>query len=570
MEIIDTHDVLVIGGGAAGLRAAIAAVELAEEKGETLSVGLISKVYPVRSHTVSAEGGASAVLRDYDTYESHAFDTIKGSDYLADQDVVDFFVHDAPKEISQLEQWGCPWSRDEKGEVAVRAFGGMSVKRTVYAADKTGFYMLHSMFERSLKHENIVRYDEWYVSKVLVEDGRAVGVVAMNQRDGKEIAFKGKAVILCTGGAGRMFKFTTNGKIKTGDGMSLALRAGASLKDMEFVQFHPTGLVRTGILITEGARGEGGYLYNKEGERFLENYYPKMMELAPRDLISRAITAEIEAGRGVETPYGPCVNLDITHLGEKLIDERLPLVREISMDYQAVDPVKEPIPVRPVMHYFMGGIHTNVKTETTIQGLYASGETACVGMHGANRLGSNSLSECLVFGRVSGEEAAKFAMASSKVEFDNESLKEETQRLDKLRKSTGKETVVDLLNALHDVMEEAAGIIRDEQRLKDGLVHIKTLQDRYENIGLKDHGKVFNSELISALELGHMLELAECLLTAAIERKESRGSHVRTDYEVRDDEQFLHHIMITKGENRLNLNKMPVMITQWQPKERKY
>ncbi|MDP2625061.1 MAG: FAD-binding protein, partial [Candidatus Peregrinibacteria bacterium] len=465
---------------------------------------------------------------------------------------------------------GCPWSREEDGQVAVRAFGGMSVKRTVYAADKTGFYMLHSLFERSLKYEQIVRYDEWYVSKILTEDGRATGVVAMNQRTGERYAFSGKAVILATGGAGRMYKFTTNGKIKTGDGMSLALRAGATLKDMEFVQFHPTGLVRTGILITEGARGEGGYLYNAKGERFLKDYLPTKMELGPRDLISRAIMSEIEAGRGVDTPDGPCVLLDLTHLGEKLIDERLPLVREISIDYQGVDPVKEPIPVRPVLHYVMGGVHTNLKAETTLKGLYAAGETACVTVNGANRLGSNSLSECLVFGKVAGEQAAKFVVNQKQPTNLQVQIDEEEKRLDSLLISAGKERYAVLLNDLNNTMEECAAINRDEKRMKDGLERVVKLKERYEHIGLADHGDVFNTDFVNALELGHMLDVAEMLLTAAVERKESRGSHVRLDYEKRDDENFLHHSMLTREHGKLKLGKYPVVITKWQPKERKY
>jgi succinate dehydrogenase/fumarate reductase flavoprotein subunit len=566
MNLLDKHDILVIGGGAAGLRAAIAAVE----KNPKLSVAVISKVYPVRSHTVSAEGGIAGAMREYDDFEQHAFDTIKGSDYLADQDVVEFFVKECPNEITQLEHWGCPWSRDEKGRVAVRAFGGMSVKRTVYAADKTGFYMLHSMFERSMKYKQIKTYDEWYVSKILTNRGKANGVVAINQKTGERVAFSGKAVILCTGGAGRTFKFTTNGKIKTGDGMSLALRVGAALKDMEFVQFHPTGLVRTGILITEGARGEGAYLINKKGERFLKKYLPEKMELGPRDLISRAIVSEIEAGHGVKTPDGECVMLDLRHLGEKLINERLPLVREISMDYQGVDPVHEPIPVRPVLHYFMGGVHTNLKGETTIPGLYAAGETACVSVNGANRLGSNSLAECLVFGKVAGEEAVDFVKGKKHTQLSKAQIKDEEKRLQQLLESEGKETYAGLLGELNDVMEAGAAINRDGKRMQKALDKVKKLQKRYEDIGLKDHGDVFNTEFVNALELGHMLEVAECLLVGALERKESRGSHVRGDFKKRDDKKFLHHYMYTRDKGAIKLKKSKVSITKWKPKARKY
>lgn len=571
MESIDVHDILVIGGGAAGLRAAVAAVE----KNPQLSVALISKVYPIRSHTVSAEGGAAAVLRDYDDFDAHAFDTIKGSDYLADQDAVEFFVRECPKELATLEQWGCPWSRDENGDVAVRAFGGMSVKRTVYAADKTGFYMLHSLFERSLKYEQIVRYDEWFVTKLLtddVHDGLQVtGVVAINQRTGERIAFSGKAVVLATGGAGKTYRFTTNGNIKTGDGMAIALHAGAALKDMEFVQFHPTGLVRTGILITEAARGEGGYLINKNGDRFLKDYLPTKMELGPRDLISRAIMSEIEAGRGIETKYGPCVHLDLRHLGEKLIDERLPLIREISIDYQNVDPVKEPIPVRPVLHYFMGGVHTNIRAETTLQGLYAAGETACVTINGANRLGSNSLSECLVFGRVAGEQAAAFVThdASSAVLNQNQVLEEEA-RLEKLMNADGQEKVSVLREEMNDTMEQYAGIRRDANRLKQGLENIKALQERFLNVGLSDHSAVFNTEFMSILELDHMLTVCETLIMSALVREESRGSHVRDDFSDRNDQDFLYHQLIILQAGRLMFSDHPVVITKWEPKERTY
>lgn len=566
--IVNTqHDLLIVGGGGAGLRAAIAAAE----QDPTLRIGLISKVYPIRSHTVSAEGGLSGVFGKDDSLDQHAFDTIKGSDYLADQDAVEFFVKEAPKEIAKLEQWGCPWSRDEDGEVAVRAFGGMSVKRTVYAADKTGFYLLHSLFERSLKHDTIVRYDEWYVTHLLVKEGEARGVLAFSQRTGKLHVFQAKAIILATGGAGRLYRFTTNGGIKTGDGMALAFQAGALLKDMEFVQFHPTGLVRTGILITEGARGEGGYLLNKNGERFLKNYLPQKMELGPRDMISRAIVAEIRAGRGIETPDGPCVHLDLRHLGEKVINERLPLVREISQDYQGVDPVHEPIPVRPVLHYFMGGIHTNLQTETSLKGLYAAGETACVTINGANRLGSNSLSECLVFGRVAGESAGKYARENQEKPLHESDWEEAAKEVELLKKASGPEKVYELRKSLQDTMEEAAGIAREEKSMQQGLEKIKTLRERFKNIGLSDHTDVFNTELIQALELKHMLQVAEVLIMAALERRESRGSHSRTDFTERDDGHFLHHQGVTRKEDgTYDWQKIPVTLTRWTPEARTY
>ena len=403
------HDIVIVGGGAAGLRAAIAAAEVAPG----LDIALVSKVYPMRSHTVSAEGGAGAALGSDDSLDLHAFDTIRGSDYLADQDAVEAFVSEAPDEIIQVEHWGCPWSREPDGRLAVRAFGGMSVKRTVFAADKTGFHLLHSLFQTSLKYDRIVRHDEFFVTKLLVEDGRCAGVAAVDLRDSKVRCITAKAVILCTGGLGRIFSFTTNAAINTGDGMALAYQAGVPLKDMEMVQYHPTGLPGTGILMTEATRGEGGYLVNKEGKRFLEDYIPSKMELGPRDILSRAIIQEIEKGHAFDGPYGEYVHLDVRHLGEKMIDEKLPFVRELTTKFVGVDPVHEPIPVRPVVHYMMGGVDTDLMGRTPLDGLYAAGETACVSMNGANRLGSNSLTECLVFGARVGTQAARDALEAA-------------------------------------------------------------------------------------------------------------------------------------------------------------
>ena len=402
---IPTHDVLVVGGGGAGLRAAIASVGA----NERISVGVVSKVYPMRSHTVSAEGGTAAVMREDDDLDSHAYDTIKGSDFLADQDVVETFVKEARDEVIQMEHWGCPWSRDPDGRVSVRAFGGMSVKRTLFAADKTGFHMLHTLFQTSLKYERIRRYDEWFVTSLILHNDKICGVAALNLLSGGIQAIPAKAVIICTGGAGRIFPFTTNAAIKTGDGMALAYRAGCALKDLEFVQYHPTGLPGTGILMTEASRGEGGYLHNNKGERYLSGYVPGKMELGPRDILSRAFIHEMREGRVFEGPHGTYVHLDLRHLGERTIDEKLPFVRELTRNYVGIDPVYEPIPVRPVVHYMMGGVHTDIHGATPIQGLYAAGEAACVTMNGANRLGSNSLSECLVFGARAGRAAADYA-----------------------------------------------------------------------------------------------------------------------------------------------------------------
>ncbi|MBW2695910.1 MAG: FAD-binding protein, partial [Deltaproteobacteria bacterium] len=397
MVQVSRHDIVIVGGGGAGLRAAIAAAEA----NPSASIAMVSKVYPMRSHTVSAEGGAAAVARDDDNFELHGFDTVKGSDFLGDQNVIEYFVEEAPKELALLENWGCPWSRNEDGTVATRAFGGMTIKRTWYATDKVGFHMLHALFQQSMRYDNIVRYDEFFVTKLLTDDGACKGVAALEIRTGEYHAILGRSVILATGGGGKIFPFTTNGTIKTGDGMALAYRAGVPLKDMEFVQYHPTGLPGTGILITEATRGEGGYLRNNKDERFLVEYdygVGQKAELGPRDMISRAIIQEFEAGRGFENQYGQYCALDLTHLGEEKIMSKLPFVRELATIYIGVDPVYEYIPIRPVVHYMMGGVDTNIKAETELPGLYAAGETASVSLNGANRLGSNSLTECLVFG----------------------------------------------------------------------------------------------------------------------------------------------------------------------------
>src|SRR5213594_3186027 len=454
---ISYHDVLLVGGGGAGLRAAIAVAET----NPRLNVAIVSKVYPMRSHTVSAEGGAAAVIKPGDSLDEHAYDTISGGDWLCDQDAVEAFVKEAPEELLRLEHWGCPWSREPDGHIAVRAFGGMKKMRTWFAADKTGFHMLHTLFQTTLKYNAIARYDEWFVTKLLVDDGRVQGVVAIELMSGKIQAVTAKAVILCTGGCGRVFPFTTNASIKTGDGMGLAYRAGAPLKDMEFIQYHPTGLPFTGILITEAARAEGGYLVNKDGYRYLQDYnlgtpQPKpvlrSMELGPRDRLSQAFVKEQEKGRTLEGPYGHYVHLDVRHLGEQVINTKLPFVRELCLKYAGIDPVKEMIPVRPVVHYMMGGVHTDIDGATPVKGLYAAGEAACVSINGANRLGSNSLTEILVFGARAGKAAAAFAAeqagASSSLAAQ---AQDEYRRLEEtfLRKSGGKERIATLRAEMH-------------------------------------------------------------------------------------------------------------------------
>ena len=567
---VPKHDILIVGGGGAGLRAAIAAVET----DQNLSVGLVSKVYPMRSHTVSAEGGSAAVMREDDSFDSHCYDTIKGSDFLADQDVVEAFVKEARDELIQLEHWGCPWSRDADGRISVRAFGGMTVKRTLYAADKTGFHMLHALFQTSLKYDRIHRYDEWYVTKLLLdESGAACGVAAINVRSGELQAIPAKSVIVCTGGGGRIFPFTTNAAIKTGDGMSMAYRAGCPLKDMEFVQYHPTGLPGTGILMTEASRGEGGYLINNEGDRYLSEYLPGKMELGPRDMVSRAFVHEERAGRVFDGQYGTYVHLDLRHLGESKIDERIPFVRELTKNYVGIDPVYEPVPVRPVVHYMMGGIHTDINAATPIPGLYAAGETACATINGANRLGSNSLSELLVFGARAGQHAAQYSSetaypASGDLE---QMVADEKQRIDsQFFKNEGTEKIADIRSDLQKTMESGAGIYREEESLKQTCLEIPKLKERYSRVKVNDTSAVFNTELTAALELGSLLDVAEAVAHSALLRRESRGSHSRSDYEERDDEKFLVHSLAYRTDDEPRIDYQDVVITRWQPEERKY
>jgi fumarate reductase flavoprotein subunit len=537
----------------------------------------------MRSHTVSAEGGAAAVIRPPDTLDEHAHDTVSGGDWLCDQDAVEAFVAEAPGELLRLEHWGCPWSREPDGRIAVRPFGGMRRVRTWFAADKTGFHLLHTLFQTSLRYPSIVRYDEWFVTRLLVDDGRVWGVVAIEVMSGRIDAITAEAVILCTGGCGRVYPFTTNASISTGDGLALAYRAGAPLEDMEFVQYHPTGLPFTGILISEAARAEGGWLVNRDGYRYLQDYnlgrpapgpVLRSMELGPRDRLSQAFVKEVERGRTTDTPWGPVVHLDLRHLGAEVIEARLPFVRELCRDYEHVDPVRELIPVRPVVHYMMGGVSTDLVGATALDGLYAAGETACVSINGANRLGSNSLPELLVFGARAGAAVAEAAGRHTRpAPAVAAQAKDEEHRLesDLLHRGRGRERLATIREELRETMEQGAGIYRSGDSTAKAADELYELRERCRNAAIDDHSRVFNTELVAALELSFMLDVAESIVRCASLREESRGAHQRTDFPARDDERFLAHSQIRRtGDGASTVGYRPVTITRWPPAERVY
>jgi fumarate reductase flavoprotein subunit len=578
VETIRT-DIAIIGAGGAGLRAAIALAQ-ADPK---LRIALISKVYPMRSHTCAAEGGAAGVIKPDDSLEHHFNDTVGGGDWLSDQDAVDYFIREAPKELIQLEHWGCPWSREADGSVAVRPFGGMKKQRTWFAADKSGFHILHTLFQTSLQFESIQRFDEYYATDLLVEEGRCGGLTAIEMRSGQMRRFEAGVVIIAGGGAGRMFPFTTNGAIKTGDGMALAYRAGVALKDMEFVQYHPTGLPSTGTLLTEACRGEGGVLVNGNGRRFLQDYgmgpetplgQPvfKTMELGPRDRVSQAFWQEQKKGNMVPTQWGDCMLLDMRHLGEKKIDERLPLVRDMSISYMGVDPVKDPVPVRPVVHYMMGGIDTDIRAATSLPGLFAAGECACVSINGANRLGSNSLTELLVFGRRAALSAMEYLQSGARPALRDALADAAQARLRELMQRTGgAETVAGVRREMMQTMEEHAGIYRTGEGLAAAGAKLAELRARYRKIELHDRTNVYNTDLLQALELGSMLECAEAVVQSAAARTESRGAHQRLDHPERDDRQFLRHSLAAyAAEGIPRIGYRDVVITRSQPGVRDY
>lgn len=573
-------DIVIVGGGGAGLRAAIAAAE----QSPGLRIALLSKVYPMRSHTVAAEGGCAGVVQDHDSHFDHFVDTVSGGDWLCDQDVVDYFVDHATEENLRLEHWGCPWSRKPDGRVNVRAFGGMKIERTWFAADRTGFHILHTLFQTSLKYPSIARHDEFFCTDLLVDEGRCVGVQAIDMREGQHVCIRAGAVILATGGAGRVYRYNTNGGIVTGDGMAMAWRQGVPLRDMEFVQYHPTGLPGSGILITEACRGEGGLLLNAEGYRYLQDYglgpetppgspRTQHMELGPRDRLSQAFWHEARAGRVLQTRRGDAVHLDLRHLGEARINERLPFIRELANAYVGVDPVKEPIPVRPTAHYTMGGIQTDIHTATPLPGLFAVGECASIGLHGANRLGSNSLAELSVFGRVAGEQAANHALAAGLP--DVAALREQAAHnaagWEALRDADGDESLAAIRDALGDSMERGAGIFRSGEALTATCAELGQLKTRYASLGLSDRSRVFNTEWLNAIELGCQLDVARAMTLAALGREESRGSHQRLDATARDDQRFLCHSVARRDENGdATVDWQPVVITRLPPGERHY
>ncbi len=581
MQTIRT-DVAILGAGGAGLRAAIA---LAEER-PGLRIALVSKVYPMRSHTCAAEGGAAGVVKSDDSLEHHFNDTVGGGDWLCDQDAVDYLVREATRELVQLEHWGCPWSREADGSVAVRPFGGMKKQRTWFAADKSGFHILHTLFQTSLRFPAIERFDEYYATDLIVDGGRCRGLTAIEMRSGQMKFFQADAVIIASGGAGRMFPFTTNGAIKTGDGMALAYRAGVPLKDMEFVQYHPTGLPNTGTLLTEACRGEGGILVNRHGRRFLQDYgmgpetpvgqpVLKTMELGPRDRVSQAFWHEQRKGNMVPTQWGDCMLMDMRHLGEKKINERLPLVRDMAVSYLGVDPVRDPVPVRPVVHYMMGGIDTDIRAATALPGLFAAGECACVSINGANRLGSNSLTELLVFGRRAALSAADYLGSRCGGDDDAALADQAAAAQAKLRelfqRSAGGETTAGLRREMMATMEENAGIYRSREGLQAACSALADLRLRHAAIELHDKTNVYNTDLLQALELGSMLDCAEAVAVSALARTESRGAHQRLDHVERDDSNFLRHSLARfGGAAPPSIDYRDVVITRSPPGVRDY
>ncbi|MBI4295406.1 MAG: FAD-binding protein [Chloroflexi bacterium] len=561
------HRLLVVGGGLAGLRAAIEACD-------GVDTAILSQVHPVRSHSVAAQGGVNAALANVeagkdDTPEKHAFDTVKGSDYLADQDAVEVMTREGPQIIYELEHWGVPFSRTAEGKIGQRPFGGAGFPRTCFASDKTGHMMLHTLYEQAVKRQVKV-YSEWIVLSLVIEDGRCHGLIAMDLVTGEVHACHADAVIFATGGAGRTYSRSTNAIINSGSGIAVAYGAGVPLKDMEFIQFHPTSLVGTNILITEGARGEGGYLVNNQGERFMKNYAPKAMELAPRDIVARAIQTEINEGRGFESGY---VHLDLRHLGRQAIMEKLPGIYDISVHFAGVDPADKPMPVQPGQHYTMGGIDTNYDGETEVKGFFAAGECACVSVHGANRLGGNSLLDTVVFGKRSGARAKQMLQEQGPTDSHGSverSLAQVQERLNTLLTPNGSEDPAQVRQALADTMIEKVGIFRQAKPVSEALDTVRELKSRYQHCRTRYRGQHYNLDLARTWELGCMLDVAEVIVMGALARQESRGSHYRLDFRERDDRSWLKHTIAWPSATGPVLSYRPVTITRWQPEARKY
>ncbi|MDX9838788.1 MAG: fumarate reductase (quinol) flavoprotein subunit [Azoarcus sp.] len=579
MEVFKA-DVVIVGAGGAGLRAAIAVAEA----DPALKVALVSKVYPMRSHTVAAEGGSAGVVQSHDSFEHHFNDTVSGGDWLCEQDVVDYFVAQCPEEMVQLEHWGCPWSRKPDGHVNVRAFGGMKIERTWFAADKTGFHMLHTLFQTSIKYPSIKRFDEYFCADLIVEDGRAQGVAVIEIASGEFTLIEAGAVVFATGGAGRVFRENTNGGIVTGDGMALAYRHGVPLRDMEFVQYHPTCMPGTGLLFTEACRGEGGFLLNKDGYRYLQDYglgpagpepRNKAMELGPRDRLSQAFWHEQQKGRTIEGPQGAVVHLDLRHLGEQKLRERLPQIYELAEEFLGVDPARTPIPVRPAVHYTMGGILVDGRCATPLPGLYAAGECSSVGIHGANRLGSNSLAELCVFGKMAGLEAAR--CAKTVPQGDSASLLRQAQAVEQkarglLTRSGGTERIATLRREMATTMESGCGIYRMADTMQAACDKLDELRVRFDNVCIQDKSSVWNTNWLLAIELGYQLDVAQAMAYSALNRKESRGAHQRLDgFEQRDDVHFLKHSLAHyAGDGPPRIDYGAVKITRSQPAVRAY
>ncbi len=569
-EEVLSHDLIVVGAGLAGMRAAIAA-------GDDLDVAVVSKLHPVRSHSGAAQGGIAASLGNADpddNWELHMFDTVKGSDYLGDQAAIETMVKEAPEIIYDLEHMGCVFSRMEDGRINQRRFGGHSKSRACFAADWTGHTILHLLFEQVMKRR-IKVYEEWYMVSLIVKDNVCRGIVAYDIDRGKLIVIRAKAVVFGTGGYGRAYKITSNAHANTGDGITMAYRAGVPLEDMEFVQFHPTGLWKQGILVTEAARGEGGYILNNDGERFMANYAPDMMELAPRDLTSRAIQTEINEGRGIGGK--DYVALDVRHLGKERIQERLPQIHDLAYDFSGVDCFEEPIPIQPTAHYSMGGIPCTVDGQVTcdadntpVKGFFAAGECACVSIHGANRLGTNSLLEAVLFGRRAGRAASDYAKGADLPELPADASNQARGEIEGILGSEGSQSVAAIKEDLQVSMTDNCAIFRNEEKLKSQLDNIAKLRERYRGLKIDDKGKRFNTDLISALELGHLLEFAEIIVAGALARQECRGSHYRVDYPKRDDENWLKHTLAYRTDDGPRLEYKPVSITKFQPEERKY